>query len=105
MKKQNHRFPEQVQQKEKRKVDARQEPKKVWFGMGMFGVVGWSVALPTVAGGFIGLWIDARYPSRYSWTLMLILLGLVFGCFSAWSWIRREGHHAHEKEGRGERNG
>jgi len=83
-------FPKKIYDREKRKMDARKEGKRIWFGLGMFGVVGWSVALPTVIGGFLGTWIDSNWPSRYSWTLMLILGGLGFGCFTAWNWLQKE---------------
>jgi ATP synthase protein I len=56
----------------------------------MFGLVGWSVAVPTLAGIFIGLWIDVKRPGHYSWTLMLMMIGLVLGCVNAWLWISRE---------------
>lgn len=83
-------LPKEVYDREKRKLDARKDDKKVWFGLGMFGVVGWSIALPTVLGGFLGIWIDTHWPSRYSWTLMCIIGGLGFGCFTAWNWIQKE---------------
>ncbi len=68
----------------------RQRDSSVWFGLGMFGMVGWSVAVPTLAGVALGLWIDARWPSPYSWTLMLLVPGLAVGCLNAWYWINRE---------------
>ena len=83
-------FPKQVRDREKRKIDARKADKKIWFGLGMFGVVGWSIALPTVVGGFVGIWLDSRWPGRYSWTLMCLAGGLALGCFTAWNWIQRE---------------
>jgi ATP synthase protein I len=44
-------FEEQVGEKELRKVRARrQKNRSIWFGLGMFGVVGWSVAIPTLIG-------------------------------------------------------
>ena len=64
--------------------------KEVWFGLGMFGMVGWSVAVPTVLGIFLGVWIDLTWPSRYSWTLMLLVIGLILGCANAWFWVNRE---------------
>ncbi|MBC7185268.1 MAG: ATPase F0F1, partial [Marinobacter sp.] len=27
-------------------------------GLGAFGMVGWSIAVPTVGGAFLGLWLD-----------------------------------------------
>ncbi len=80
-----------VGRREVRKIRARKnKDKDVWFGLGMFGLVGWSVAIPTVIGVALGVWIDARWPSRYSWTLTLMILGIGVGCFNAWFWITRE---------------
>lgn len=80
-----------IAEKEQRKVRARQEQNRtVWFGLGMFGLVGWSVAVPALTGIALGLWIDSRWPSRFSWTLMLLVLGVALGCLNAWRWIARE---------------
>ena len=57
-----------VAAKEARKLKARREANRdVWFGLGMFGLVGWSVAIPTLLGVAIGIWIDVTWPSRFSW--------------------------------------
>jgi len=56
----------------------------------MFGLVGWSVAVPTLIGIAIGVWIDLSRPGSYSWTLMLLVIGMVIGCLNAWFWIQRE---------------
>lgn len=78
---------------EKRKLRAQKKRMDTfWFGLGMFGMVGWSIAIPTVAGIFLGLWIDLRSVGTYSWTLMLMMLGLIIGCFNAWFWINRQRH-------------
>jgi ATP synthase protein I len=58
--------------------------------LGMFGLVGWAVAIPTLIGIAVGIWIDKRWPSPYSWTLMLLVIGVVVGCLNAWYWVRRE---------------
>jgi ATP synthase protein I len=62
----------------------------VWFGLGMFGLVGWSVAIPTLIGTFVGLWLDKTWPGRPSWTLTLLLTGVMVGCWNAWYWVKRE---------------
>jgi ATP synthase protein I len=83
-----------VEKKAARKLRARREPQRtVWFGLGMFGLVGWSVAIPAVAGVALGLWIDRTWPGRVSWTLTLLVAGVAVGCLTAWRWISREGHH------------
>ena len=85
------RLIEKIGDKENRKMKARQEKDRgVWFGLGMFGLVGWSVAIPTVIGIAVGIWIDAKWPSSYSWTLMFLIIGVVIGCLNAWYWVRRE---------------
>lgn len=68
----------------------QQEARSVWFGLGMFGLVGWSVAIPTLIGTALGIWLDLRSSSRYSWTLMLLIIGIGLGCLNAWFWISRE---------------
>lgn len=84
-------FARQVRIKEARKLKAQASDKdNVWFGLGMFGLVGWSVAIPTLLGVALGVWIDRTWPSRYSWTLMLLLLGIILGCLNAWRWLGQE---------------
>lgn len=59
-------------------------------GIGTFGVIGWSIAVPTVCGAFLGLWLDQRYPQEFPWTIALILGGVVVGSMIAWNWIDKE---------------
>ena len=84
-------FSDRIRSKENQKLRARDKGRKpVWFGLGLFGMVGWAVAVPTLIGTFLGVWIDGSHPGRYSWTLMLLFLGLVSGCIHAWFWIGKE---------------
>lgn len=62
-----------------------------WFGLGTFGLVGWSVVIPALLGVAVGLWIDRTWPSRFSWTLMLLIGGVMVGCINAWYWVRKIG--------------
>jgi ATP synthase protein I len=81
----------EVGAKAARKLKARRNPTPgVWFGLGMMGLIGWSVAIPTLLGAALGLWLDKRYPATHSWTLTLLVIGLVIGCFNAWKWVARE---------------
>jgi ATP synthase protein I len=84
-------FSRKVERKESRKLKARsRDGRGVWFGLGMFGLIGWSVALPALAGVALGAWIDRTWPSRYSWTLMLLLGGIILGSLNAWYWVSQE---------------
>jgi ATP synthase protein I len=84
-------FNEIVNQRAQRKIRAHKQRKhSVWFGLGMFGLVGWSVAIPTLIGVTIGLWMDSRWPGRPSWTLTLLIIGVAVGCLNAWYWIKQE---------------
>jgi ATP synthase protein I len=60
-------------------------------GISTFGMVGWSVAVPTVGGAFLGMWLDRVAPQTFSWTIALILGGVVLGAFIAGAWISKEG--------------
>jgi len=83
--------PAEIGRKAGRKEKARSERGRgVWFGLGMFGLVGWAVAVPTLLGIVLGLWLDSRLPTRFSWTLTLLFVGVILGCINAWYWVRRE---------------
>lgn len=76
-----------------RKLKARREGDRgIWFGLGMMGLVGWSVVVPTVVGIAIGVWLDRRSagPGGVSWTLTGLVVGVTIGCINAWVWIQRE---------------
>jgi ATP synthase protein I len=68
----------------------------IWFGLGMSGLIGWSVAAPTFLGAMVGLWWDRHHPGAHSWTLALLAAGLVVGCLNAWHWITQEDKSMHD---------
>jgi ATP synthase protein I len=81
----------QISAKERRRMRARRSRSEgIWFGLGAFGIIGWSVAVPTVLGILLGIWLDARYPGDLSWTITFLFAGVALGCFNAWYWISRE---------------
>ncbi|MDA8161401.1 MAG: AtpZ/AtpI family protein [Desulfobacteraceae bacterium] len=84
-------FLQQVGTKAARKLKAqRGTARTVWSGLGMMGLIGWSVTIPTLLGAALGLWLDKHYPGPHSWTLTLLITGLVIGCLSAWRWVAKE---------------
>ena len=84
-------FSTQVGAKAKRKMHARRRAAPVvWLGLGMMGLIGWSVVVPTLLGAAIGHWLDAHHTSQHSWTLALLMAGLTLGCFNAWHWVDKE---------------
>ncbi len=83
-------FQRQIARKSERKIKARREPQGIWVGLRMFGMVGWSVVFPALLGIGFGMWLDTHIESKYSWTLMLLLIGVALGCFNAWYWISKE---------------
>ncbi len=92
-------FGREVRAKADRKLNARRNPAPgVWSGLGMMGLIGWSVVVPTLLGTAIGSWVDNRFPGRYSWTLMLLLAGLAVGCLNAWQWVAKEEKAMQEEE-------
>jgi ATP synthase protein I len=81
-------FSRQVGAQAARKLKARRGANRsIWFGLGMSGLIGWSVTVPTLIGAALGIWVDKHYASQLSWTLMLLVLGLIIGCLNAWHWV------------------
>ena len=64
-----------VSEKERRRLLAKREEHKRWLSWGTL----------------VGFWIDRRWPSERSWTLILLAAGLVVGCVVAWRWLHQEG--------------
>jgi ATP synthase protein I len=83
-------FAAKVGAKAARKLKAQHAPTEVWFGLGMMGLVGWSVVIPTLLGAVLGAWLDKSHPGNHPWTLALLVAGLVLGCANAWHWVSKE---------------
>jgi ATP synthase protein I len=72
------------------KIRARGKEDTVVFGLGMFGIVGWSIVVPTVMGIALGVYLDGRVDSGFSWTLTLLFTGVIVGCINAWYWVKQK---------------
>jgi ATP synthase protein I len=95
----NPPLSQEVGDKAERKLRAqRHVTRTVWFGLGMMGLIGWSVAIPTLLGAALGIWLDRRYPGGHSWTLSLLVIGLVIGCLNAWHWVSKEDKEMREEQ-------
>lgn len=94
--------------KARRRLSARRRTnREIWLGLGAFGVIGWSVAVPTIVLTALGVWLDRAVPVRFSWTLTMLGAGIVLGCLNAWLWvsgerriIERWSSNDHEQTGR-----
>jgi ATP synthase protein I len=92
-------FVGQVGVKATRKLKARRNPTPgVWFGLGMMGLIGWSVTVPTLLGAALGIWLDKHHPGKHAWTLALLMAGLAMGCFNAWHWVAKEDKAMREEQ-------
>ncbi len=77
---------------EKRKIRARdRKGRSMMFGLSYFGLVGWSLMVPTLLFLALGVWIDRTYPaSPVSWTLSGLFVGLVIGGLNVYYWMNKE---------------
>lgn len=55
--------------------------------LAQIGVLGWIFVAPTLAGLFLGRWLDARLDAGIFWSAPLMLLGLGLGGWTAWKWM------------------
>lgn len=92
-------FSREVDEEAKRIQHARRtKNESLWFGLGTMGIVGWSIAVPTLLGILIGIWLDANWPAPFSWTLTLMIGGLLIGCLGAWQWVSQEAKKIEERD-------
>lgn len=92
-------FEKEVGVKAARKLKARRNAGQgVWFGLGMMGLIGWSVVVPTLLGAALGIWLDQHNPGKHAWTLALLMAGLTLGCFNAWRWVANQDDKIREEQ-------
>jgi ATP synthase protein I len=56
--------------------------------LAQIGVLGWIIVVPMLMGVFVGRWLDRTFGSGLFWTAPLLMLGVAFGCWSAWKWMK-----------------
>ena len=68
----------------------RREPsaESFWRSLSVLGTVGWSIALPAVAGAWLGHRLDLKLDSGVRFTLMLLVAGVMLGSVVAWRVVR-----------------
>lgn len=81
------RIASQVSRKQSERDNPAPSPLR---GFSTFGMIGWSIVVPTVGGAFLGLWLDRVAPQSFSWTIALILGGVALGAMIAWAWMDKE---------------
>jgi ATP synthase protein I len=81
---------ERIKKDSAKKNKSRKEGSEIVFGLGLFGIVGWSIAIPTILGIALGVFLDNRFPVNFSWTITLLFAGVVLGSFNAWHWIKEK---------------
>lgn len=91
----NHESPEnklvdKIKSDADKKIKAKKKGNELLFGFGTFGIIGWSIAVPALAGAALGIYLDNRFDPGFSWTLTLIIAGVIAGCINAWHWIRKK---------------
>ena len=92
-------FLRKLSTKATRKLKAQRQGKpRVLSGLGLLGIVGWSIAVPVLLGLVIGWWLDQCCPGRFVWTLNLLMVGLLLGCINVIFWVRKEYQAMHDEQ-------
>ena len=82
---------EEIERSAERMRRSRESPPlSPMRGLGTFGMIGWSIVVPTVGGIFLGIWLDKVAPQVFSWTIALLFAGVILGGVIAWRWVMQE---------------
>ena len=54
------------------------------------GVLGWIIVVPTLAGIFLGRWLDGHFGTGLTLTGAFLMIGVAIGCWSAWRWMHQQ---------------
>jgi ATP synthase protein I len=68
----------------------RREPpgRAFWRSVSVLGTIGWSIAIPAVAGAWAGHRLDLHFETGVRFTLMLLTVGVTIGCMVSWRVVR-----------------
>jgi ATP synthase protein I len=84
------RFLAEVKAKTDRRArEADYRDRGFWTGVGVMGLVGWSVILPAVAGAYAGILLDRALELDRIFSGLLAMAGLGLGCWNAWRMVRK----------------
>jgi len=83
-------FIEKIKKDSIKKIKSQEEGPRMMFGLGLFGIVGWSVSVPTLMGVALGVFLDKKFTQGFSWTLTFLFVGIIIGSFNAWNWIKEK---------------
>lgn len=80
-----------VRLRERREARRRREGERpFWRNLAMVGALGWLIVVPTLAGAFVGQWLDARAGTGILFSGGLIVLGAALGFYLAWRRMNQE---------------
>jgi ATP synthase protein I len=74
----------------RRRRARRHAEDNIWVWLGTFGLVGWTVMVPTLAGLAFGIFLDDRLDSSVSFAITFLIVGVGVGTSMAWYWVRQE---------------
>ena len=81
---------EKIEKDSIKKIKSKEEGPEIMFGLGLFGIIGWSISIPTLLGTALGIFLDKRFTQSFSWTITLLFAGVILGAFNAWHWIKEK---------------
>jgi ATP synthase protein I len=79
-----------VRLRRERRERAKQEGELTLAqSLAWMGTLGWLIAVPMVAGMFLGRWLDRELATGVTLASSLSVAGLVAGCWFAWRKVQR----------------
>lgn len=69
---------------------ARKEKSGFLHYASLIGMGGWLLALPIIAGAYLGNYLDKKTHMGVSWSLTFIILGIAAGIFNIWYFLYKE---------------
>ena len=74
-------------ERERRSRWEREGDMSVGRRLAQIGVLGWIFVIPTLAGLFLGRWLDSSLGTGIFWSAPLMIVGLCIGGWTAWKWM------------------
>jgi ATP synthase protein I len=76
--------------RDRRERSRREGDASVGRRLAQIGVLGWILVAPTLAGLFLGRWLDGLAGSGIFWSAPGLALGLCLGGWVGWKWMNAQ---------------
>lgn len=87
----HNQMAEAAREAARRAEEGRKNPEpSLGARLGLIGVLGWMIVVPTLLALLLGRWLDHRFATGIFFSAPSLMIGAAVGFWLAWRWMHRQ---------------